>query len=88
VPATPVGAVDEGEVIAAIRPDDLAVSATGSITATVESAQYHGHSFYCSGRTADGSELYFQSDRRVSKGETVRLTADPGRVLIYSRATA
>jgi putative spermidine/putrescine transport system ATP-binding protein len=88
VPATPVGAVDEGEVIAAIRPDDLAVSATGSITASVESAQYHGHSFYCSGRTADGSELYFQSDRRVSKGETVRLTADPGRVLIYSRATA
>jgi putative spermidine/putrescine transport system ATP-binding protein len=88
LPATPVDAVDEGEVVAAIRPDDLAVSATGSIAATVESAQYHGHSFYCSGRIADGTELYFQSDRRVSKGETVRLAADSGRVLVYSRATA
>jgi len=88
LPATPVDGVDEGEVIAAIRPDDLAVSATGSIASTVESAQYHGHSFYCSGRTDDGTELYFQSDRRVSKGEIVRLTADPGRVLVYSRATA
>jgi putative spermidine/putrescine transport system ATP-binding protein len=86
LPATPIDAVEEGEVIAAIRPDDLAVSAAGSIAATVQSAQYHGQSFYCFGRTADGTELYFQSDHKMGKGETVRLAADPGRVLAYSRA--
>jgi len=86
LPATPVDPIEEGEVTAAIRPDDLVVSAAGSIAATVESAQYHGRSFYCSGRTADGTELYFQSGRKVGKGETVRLAADPGRVLVYSRA--
>jgi putative spermidine/putrescine transport system ATP-binding protein len=88
LPATPVDAIEGGEVIAAIRPDDLVVSAAGSIVATVESAQYHGQSFYCSGRTLDGTELYFQSGRKVGKGETVRLAADPGRVLVYSRAPA
>jgi putative spermidine/putrescine transport system ATP-binding protein len=88
LPATPLDAVEDGEVIAAIRPDDLAVSATGTIAATVESAQYHGQSFYCSGRTADGTELYFLSDRKVGKGETVHLAADPGRLLVYSRAMA
>jgi putative spermidine/putrescine transport system ATP-binding protein len=88
VPATPVDAVEDGEVIAAIRPDDLAVSVAGTIPATVESAQYHGQSFYCSGRTNDGTELYFLSDRKVGKGESVRLAADPGRVLVYSRAMA
>ena len=86
LPATPVDAVEEGDVTAAIRPEDLAVNAVGSIAATVESAQYHGQNFYCSGRTADGAELYFQSDRKIGKGETVRLAADPGRVLVYARA--
>jgi putative spermidine/putrescine transport system ATP-binding protein len=64
------------------------VSASGPIAAAVESTQYHGQSFYCSGRTADGTELYFHSDRKVGKGESVRLAADPGRVLVYSRAAA
>jgi putative spermidine/putrescine transport system ATP-binding protein len=86
LPATPLDAVEDGEAIAAIRPDDLAVSAAGTIAASVESAQYHGQTFYCSGRTADGTELYFMSDRKVGKGETVHLTADPGRLLVYSRA--
>jgi putative spermidine/putrescine transport system ATP-binding protein len=83
---TPVERVTQGDAVVAIRPDDLVVSASGPLAVTVESAQYHGRDFYCSGRTGDGSELYFRSDRKVAKGDTVRLAADPARVLIYAAA--
>jgi putative spermidine/putrescine transport system ATP-binding protein len=85
---TPVGAAaqdpsQELPVVATIRPDDLKVHAGGPLAVTVESAQYHGREFYCSGRTGDGSELYFCSERRVTKGDGVQLAADPERVLVY-----
>jgi len=84
VQGTPVGAVVDGNAVAAIRPDDLKAGAGGSLAVTVESAQYHGRDFYCCGRAGDGSELYFCSERRVDKGESVRLAADPSRVLVYA----
>ena len=38
----------------------------------------------CAGdRTSDGSELYFCSERKLAKGDSVRLAADPSRVLVY-----
>ena len=67
-----------------MRPDDLHVQGNGPLTAKVESAQYHGSTFYCFGKAPDGTELYFCSDEKVAKGETVRLGADPKRVLIYA----
>jgi putative spermidine/putrescine transport system ATP-binding protein len=85
VEGTPVGAAAEGNAVAAIRPDDLKAEAGGSLAVTVESAQYHGRDFYCSGRTSDGSELYFCSEHKVAKGDNVRLAADPSRVLIYAK---
>jgi putative spermidine/putrescine transport system ATP-binding protein len=72
-----------GKGLAAIRPDDLNVAADGPLTATVETAQYHGDCFYCSGKAADGTELYFLSPSKVQKGDSVRLAADRDRVLIY-----
>jgi putative spermidine/putrescine transport system ATP-binding protein len=71
-------------VVAAIRPDDLKVTAGGPLAVTVESAQYHGRTFYCFGRTAGGDELYFCSEHRVVRGDLVQLAADPGRVLVYA----
>ena len=85
---TPVETIADGDVVAAVRPDDLKVAASGPLSATVESAQYHGHDFYCLGRTSDGIELYFRSAQKVKKGDVVRLSADPGRVLVYSRVGA
>jgi putative spermidine/putrescine transport system ATP-binding protein len=76
----------DGEAVAAIRPDDLGVSVSGPIEAKTETSQYHGDYFYSSGRTADGAELFFRSERRLDRGETVRLAADPARVLVYSGA--
>jgi putative spermidine/putrescine transport system ATP-binding protein len=77
----------DGQAIVAVRPDDLKPANDGPMAATVESAQYHGRDFYCSGRASDGTELYFCSPQPVQKGETVRLAADPARVLIYAEAS-
>jgi putative spermidine/putrescine transport system ATP-binding protein len=73
----------DGDVIAAIRPDDLQVAPDGPLSAVVTSAQYHGHDFYCSGKAADGTEIYFRSKPKVQKGDSVRLAVDPARVLVY-----
>jgi len=85
---TPVEPMADGNAVAAVRPDDLKVTGDGPLSVTVESAQYHGHDFYCSGRAADGTELYFRSSRKVAKGDAVRLSAEPSRVLIYPGAPA
>ncbi len=86
VPATPVEAVGEGAAVAAIRPADLTVAADGAIAVTVDSVQYHGQEFYCSGRAGDGAELYFIAKQRIAKGDTVKLNAAPNRVLVYAGA--
>jgi putative spermidine/putrescine transport system ATP-binding protein len=83
---TPIGPLTPGDAVVAVRPDDLRAAADGPLAITVESAQYHGRDFYCSGRAADGAELYFVSAHQVQKGETIRLAADPKRVLIYPGA--
>ena len=79
---TAMGAVG-AEVTVAIRPDDLKPMADGPISARVEIAEYHGRDFYAVARSADGTDLYFRSDRRVAGGEEVRLGAVPARVLVY-----
>ncbi len=44
----------------------------------MEIAEYHGRDFYGVARTADGTELFFRSDARVSRtASTVRLDASP-----------
>jgi putative spermidine/putrescine transport system ATP-binding protein len=83
---TPIEGVADGDIVTAIRPDDLKVTAGGSLAVKVESAQYHGNDFYCRGCADDGTELYFRSKTKVQRGDTVRLAADPSRVLIYARA--
>ena len=62
-----------GKVIVAIRPDDLhADRRTGRSPAKVEIAEFHGRDFYAVARSADGTDLYFRSDRRVGAGEMVQ----------------
>ena len=79
---TPVAAVGS-KVVVAIRPVDLRPAADGPISVKVEIAEYHGRDFYAVARSADGTDLYFRSDIRVSAGEVVRLNAVPERVLVY-----
>jgi len=82
---TPIEAVGSGDATIAIRPDDLTPSADAPISAVVETAEYRGRDFYGTARTSDNVELFFRSDRKVASGETVRLGADPTRVLVYAR---
>jgi putative spermidine/putrescine transport system ATP-binding protein len=81
---TPVDSTASGQAVVAIRPDDLRVAPNGALSATVESAQYHGDAFYCFGKTSDGTELYFLSPQKLQKGDRVQLAASPDRVLIYA----
>jgi putative spermidine/putrescine transport system ATP-binding protein len=79
---TPVGDVS-GPALVAIRPEDLIATPDGTLLATVISAEYLGRDFYGLASTADGSELFFRADERVAAGETLKLGADPARVLVY-----
>jgi putative spermidine/putrescine transport system ATP-binding protein len=80
---TPVEPVS-GKAIAAIRPEDLMASPDGPISAIVEAAEYRGRDFYGFARTGDGTELFFRAETRLNAGETIRLTASPDRVLVYT----
>jgi len=80
---TPVEPMAAPEATAAIRPEDLVTRPDGPVAATVETAEYRGRSFFGTARTADGLELFFRSERPVTIGESVRLDADAGQVLLY-----
>ena len=82
--ATPVDAIGDKRVLVAIRPDDLMTEPDGPIAVRVEAAEYRGRDFYGVARAADGTELFFRSERRVAPGEEVRLNAAADRVLAYA----
>ena len=83
VAGTAVGQGRAGPAIAAIRPDDLTPQPDGPIAAKVEAIEYRGRDFFGVARAADGAELYFRTEHRAAVGETLRLGAPAGRVLIY-----
>jgi putative spermidine/putrescine transport system ATP-binding protein len=85
---TPIEAVGGGEATVAIRPDDLTPAPDAPISAVVETAEYRGRDFYGTARTPDNVELFFRSERKVAAGETLRLGADPARVLVYAKGAA
>ncbi len=70
--------------IAAIRPDDLHPKddETG-VPAVVAAIEFRGREFLGLARTATGQDLYFASSHPLAPGETVRLGADPERVLLF-----
>ncbi len=85
---TPIEPMSAGEALAAIRPEDLVAAADGPLTAAVTACEFRGRDFYAAGRTAEGEDLFFRSDRRLAAGETVRLSASAERVLVYAGSPA
>ena len=81
---TSVDIVASGDALAAIRPEDLSVTADGPISAIVQTAEYRGRDFFGVALTQDGTELYFRSEVSVSQGEAIRLSAEPHRILVYA----
>ena len=71
--------------IVSVRPEDLLAGAEG-FPARVTAIEYRGRAFFGSALAADGTELFFRSDRGVAKDETVRLSAEPARTLVFAAA--
>src|SRR5690606_18006721 len=75
----------------AIRPEDLVVVSEAhlvrggnDLAGTVAVVEYHGREFAVSVHTERGTVLHVRSDHPPKIGSTVRMTADPARVLVYS----
>ena len=83
-------ALSGGSVTAAIRPDDLTPVSTASpgIEAVVEAIEYRGRDFFGSARSSSGTELFFRSELSLERGASVRLNADPAKILLYEGAGA
>ena len=84
VDATLVDDFTDGPAIAAIRPEDLTPREGGPVVAQVRIAEYRGRDFYGVAVTAEGLDVFFRAEHRVANGETLRLGADPARVLVYA----
>ena len=82
--ATPVGDIQPGPAVLAIRPEDLCPTQNGPIHAAVQTAEYRGRDFYGVAVTPEGTELYFRSEQHVVAGEKLTLSADSARVLVYN----
>jgi putative spermidine/putrescine transport system ATP-binding protein len=83
-----VGATIGKNAVASIRPDDLAPVADGGIPAIVEAIEYRGKDFFGQARDPVGSPLFFRSDILLGADASVRLGADPSRVIIFGEEAA
>ena len=73
--------------VVAIRPDDLVLDIRGAgLAGRVTAIEYRGRSFFGNALSPDGTELFFRADRSFEKGEEVRLSADPSRILVFPLA--
>jgi putative spermidine/putrescine transport system ATP-binding protein len=77
-------ATNGGDVLAAIRPDDLTPRADGPLLATVSSCEFRGRDSYGVATLVGGTPVYFRCEQRLEPGQPVRLGADAARVLVYA----
>ena len=63
-------------------------AADAGLPATVEAIEYRGRDYFGQARGPGGSELFFRSGTKLGVGETVRLGAEPGKVLVFAGAAA
>jgi putative spermidine/putrescine transport system ATP-binding protein len=76
-------------VVAAVRPEDVLVSAPDGpdgTPATVEVVGYQGRELAVEVRTSDGRALHLRTEQRLAPGDAVTLTIDPQRLLVYPLA--
>ena len=91
---TAVNSVAAGdEVRVAVRPTDLLVqrsdhtgpAAANTIHAEVEIVEYQGREYAVEVRTPGGRVLHVRSEHAPEVGESVLLTVEPSRTLVYQR---
>ncbi|RZQ61971.1 ABC transporter ATP-binding protein [Amycolatopsis suaedae] len=76
----------EGQAVAAIRPEDFVVgdAAGNSAEVVVEIVEYHGRELSVSARLPGGEPVYFRTDKRLSSGDSVRISVPAERVLVFA----
>jgi putative spermidine/putrescine transport system ATP-binding protein len=94
--ATAVQQVTPGQSVrVAVRPSDLVVrrdgdaaaaSGVNTIEAVVNVVEYQGREFAVDVTTHEGVELHVKADVAPTAGETVQLTLDPTRALVYAES--
>jgi putative spermidine/putrescine transport system ATP-binding protein len=94
--ATAVQQVTSGQSVrVAVRPSDLVVrregdaaaaSGVNTIEAVVNIVEYQGREFAVDVTTHEGVELHVKADVAPTAGETVQLTLDPTRALVYAES--
>jgi putative spermidine/putrescine transport system ATP-binding protein len=81
------GCAEGEEVLAAVRPEDVAVLDAGStdrvIDAEVEVVEYQGREFAVETLVAEGLRIHVSTDRRLAPGDKVSLRVDPSRLLVF-----
>nr|WP_245504439.1 ABC transporter ATP-binding protein [Lichenihabitans psoromatis] len=82
------GPLAEGQaVVLMMRPEDLVAGPVG-IPVTVRIAEYRGRAFFGAAETADGTELFFRSDKPTGAGDRITVAARPEQILLYPAAAA
>ena len=76
---------DRGEVMVAMRPEDLTPRPEGPLEAIVSACEFRGRDSFGRATLADGSVLHFRCEQPMAAGQPVRLGADADRVLVYAR---
>lgn len=68
-----------------IRPEDFLASAEiTSLGGTVRTIEYRGRAFFGTANLANGADVFFRSEIRLSIGQTIGFTAPPSQVLIFA----
>jgi putative spermidine/putrescine transport system ATP-binding protein len=75
-----------GQVVIAIRPDDLHVVAPGQagLAVTVELTEYLGRGYQALGKTRDGQTVHFVCDDALAPGAQVLLASHAARALVFA----
>jgi putative spermidine/putrescine transport system ATP-binding protein len=74
--------------IAAIRPEDIALDAKGSISGRVEAVEYCGRDSLADVRIAPDVLLHARMPASAAIGDAVQLSVPPERVLVYAAEAA
>ena len=72
-------------IVLSIRPEDLVAARTGDgLRAVVRSSEYRGRAYFGVAVLPGEALAYFRSDSPVANGETIVLSPDPQRTLIFA----
>jgi putative spermidine/putrescine transport system ATP-binding protein len=79
-------AIDSGQAVVAIRPEDFTIAGTGdnALQVLVEVVEYHGRERAVQGRLPGGQEIRLRSVERLAPGDKVTVCVPRDKVLVFT----